>query len=281
MLVGVGEPPGLPEVHSRRSREKLSGPGNRSSIGSEEDRGTADRQKGDTNRPAPVRRLSIVIPVYNESNTIERLLEAVLRAPSPGFEKEILVVDDASTDGTSAVLEKLSATQPFIHLRHAVNAGKGAAIRTALKKASGDAVLIQDADLEYDPADYPALLAAYGESAPIVYGSRNLNRTGRGYLAYYLGGRFLTTVLNTLFRAALTDINTGYKLFRRDVLASLPLRADRFDFCEEVTAEALKAGYSIREVPIHYHPRTLAAGKKIGLRDGLAGLRTIVRCRFT
>ena len=214
-------------------------------------------------------KLTIIVPVYNESNTIERLIAAVVAAPTAGYEKQILVVDDGSTDGTTEVLKTLAVEHPFVLLRHAANSGKGAAIRTALRQASGAAVLIQDADLEYDPADYPVLLAAYGEGAPVVYGSRNLTRTGRGYFAYYLGGRFLTAVLNLLFRVHLTDINTGYKLFRRDVLASLPLKANRFDFCEEATAETLKAGHPIREVPIRYYPRTLAAGKKIGLRDGI------------
>ena len=224
--------------------------------------------------------LTIIMPVFNERNTIEKIVGEVLRAPSAGYRKEIIIVDDGSADGTAEILDTLSDGTGVLLLRHETNAGKGAAIRTALRKATGDVVLIQDADLEYDPEEYPALLAAFGANAPVVYGSRNLARTGRGYIAFYLGGRLLTAVLNALFGVHLTDVNTGYKLFRADIIKKIDLRGNGFEFCEEVTAEILKLGYPIREVPIHYYPRTLSAGKKIGARDGLVGLWTILKCRL-
>jgi glycosyltransferase involved in cell wall biosynthesis len=224
--------------------------------------------------------LTILMPVFNERSTIERIVASVVAAQTPGHEKRLVVIDDGSTDGTGALLDRLRDEHNFTLLRHPKNAGKGAAIRTALAGVSDGLVLIQDADLEYDPGDYPVLLRASAEGAPVVYGSRNLARTGRGYFAYYIGGRFLTAVLNLMFGVHLTDINTGYKLFRSDIIKKIDLKANRFDFCEEVTAEILKLGHPIREVPIRYYPRTLASGKKIGLRDGIAGLVRIVRCRF-
>ena len=226
------------------------------------------------------RSLTIIVPVFNERHTIEAILREVLDAPCAGYEKEVIVVDDGSTDGTGAVLETLHERDGFVLLRHEVNSGKGSAIRTAIPRATGDLILIQDADREYDPADYPALLDAYSEGSPVVYGSRNLGGSARGYLAFYLGGRLVTLVLNLLFGAQLTDVNTGYKLFRADILRKLDLRAKRFEFCEEATAKTLKLGYPIREIPIHYHPRTLSEGKKIGVRDGIVAILTILKCRL-
>jgi len=225
-------------------------------------------------------KLDIIIPVYNERATIEELLQRVRDAAAPGFDKEIIVVDDGSTDGTGALLDSLQDRFGLILLRHDRNRGKGAAVRAALERAGGDAVLIQDADLEYDPADYARLLAAFGPGTPVVYGSRNLGAAGQGYALYTWGGRFLTFCLNLLFGAALTDINTCYKLFRADIIKGLGLAADGFEFCEEATAKTLRSGWAIKEVPVSYRPRKFAEGKKIRLRDGWRGFTTIVRQRF-
>ncbi len=226
-------------------------------------------------------RLSVIIPVYNEQDTIAEVVRRVAAAPTPGYDKEIIVVDDGSTDGSGALLGSLRPEFGLVLLRHERNRGKGAAIRTALERASGDAILIQDADLEYDPADYAGLLAAFGSEAPVVYGSRNLGTSGHGYALYTWGGRFLTFCANLLFGSDLTDINTCYKLFRRDIIKGLDLSAAGFEFCEEATAKVLRAGWPIKEVPVSYRPRRFAEGKKIRLRDGWLGLMTLIKYRFS
>jgi glycosyltransferase involved in cell wall biosynthesis len=225
-------------------------------------------------------KLTIIIPVYNEKTTVEEILRRVQAAPTPGFDKEIIVVDDGSSDGSGELLERLSREQGFRLLRHPRNRGKGAAVKTALAQASGDLVLIQDADLEYDPADYVRLLAVSGPDAPVVYGSRYLGRFGGASTLYGLGGRLLTRFMNLLFGTSLTDINTCYKLFRTDVIKGLDLQADGFEFCEEATAKALRAGYAIKEAPISYNPRKKSEGKKIRLRHGLRSFWTIVKYRL-
>jgi len=226
-------------------------------------------------------RLTVIVPVFNEETTISEVLRLVRAAPTPGYDKEVIVVDDGSTDGTGRLLTELQERYGLILLRHAANRGKGAAVRTALERASGDLVLIQDADLEYDPADYAKLLAAFGPETPVVYGSRNLGAGGQGYALYNWGGRFLTFCANLLFGADLTDINTCYKLFRTDVIRGLGLTADGFEFCEEVTAKVLRGGWPIKEVAISYRPRKFVEGKKIRLRDGWLGLKTIIKWRLT
>jgi len=226
-------------------------------------------------------KLSIIIPVFNEKNTIEEILKRVISAPTFDYKKEIIVVDDGSNDGTEKLLKNLNKKFNFILLKHAKNSGKGFAIKTGLEKASGDLVLIQDADLEYDPKDYQALLRAFGKDSPVVYGSRNLGKAKRGYFLYSLGGRSLTFFLNLIFGSKLTDINTGYKLFRTDILKKINLKSHGFEFCEEVTAKVLKSGYPIKEVAIHYYPRKFSEGKKLRFRDGLIGFWTILKYRFT
>jgi glycosyltransferase involved in cell wall biosynthesis len=222
-------------------------------------------------------RLSVVIPVYNERATIEELLRRVAAVP---IDKEIIVVDDGSTDGTREVLAHLDG-QAAGGLRVALqpaNAGKGAALRRGFQEARGAIVLVQDADLEYDPRDYPRLLAPllHGE-ADVVYGSRFLQGTPRGTAGQRIGNRVLTAWSNLFTGLRLTDVYVGYKLFRREVLQGLALRENRFGFEAEVTAKIARRGWRIREVPISYRPRTHAEGKKIRMRDAIAGMWCVAR----
>lgn len=226
-----------------------------------------------------MKKISIIIPVYNESETIETIMERIAAVPVLDYKKEIIVVDDGSNDGTKKILDVLKNSHGFILLKHERNLGKGAAIKTALKAVTGDLVLIQDADLEYDPSDIQKLLEASGEGAPVVYGSRNPGKK-RGYFLFFLGGRFLTALLNFMFGSNLADINTGYKLFSSRALKNINLESNGFEFCEEVTAKILKSGCSIREVPVSYHPRKFSQGKKIRFQDGLIGVWTIIKCRI-
>ena len=227
-----------------------------------------------------MKKLSIIIPVFNEKETIEEILKRVRAALTLHHEKEIIVVDDCSNDGTDKKLKDLKKKFNFILLRHSKNLGKGAAVKTALKEVTGDLVLIQDADLEYDPSDYQDLLKAFNKKTPVVYGSRNLGKAKRGYFFFFLGGRFLTSFFNILFDSNLTDLVTGYKLFRADIIKNINLERNGFEFCEEVTAKVLKSGYSVKEVPIHYYPRKLSEGKKIRFWDGLTAFWTIIKYRF-
>ena len=224
-------------------------------------------------------KLSIIVPVYNEVRTVAEVLRRVRGAGVRDGELEILVVDDGSTDGTGDVLRAESSPGTRV-LRHRANRGKGAAIRTALGAATGDAVIIQDADLEYDPSDYSKLVDPIrrGE-APAVYGSRILGGNSYSYLRYYYGGRLLTLLFNLLYGTRLTDLSTCYKAFRRDVIASVPLRCEGFEFCPEVTARLVRRGVKIVEVPIAYRPRTIDEGKKIRWRDGLRAIQVMLAIR--
>lgn len=225
-------------------------------------------------------KLSVIIPVYNEEHTLRQLLDKVLRVP---LEKEVILVDDCSTDNTRDVIKEYVKLPNVFAAYHEKNAGKGMAIRTGIKFITGDAVIIQDADLEYEPEDYPRLLApiASGE-ASVVYGSRELGtRNKHSYFSFYLGGKLLSWLTNILYGSSITDEPTCYKVFTTEVLKSIPLTCTRFEFCPEVTAKVLRRGIRIVEVPIHYYPRTKSEGKKIRWRDGVEAITTLIRCRFT
>jgi glycosyltransferase involved in cell wall biosynthesis len=219
-------------------------------------------------------KLSVVMPVYNEERTILRVLEKVRAAP---FDKEILVVDDGSTDGTPRALAGVRWPEITV-LRHDRNRGKGAALRTGFGRVTGDVVLVQDADLEYDPADYPRLLKPIlDDQADVVYGSRFGGETHRVLLFWhYAGNRFLTTLSNMLTNLNLSDMETGYKAFRASLLGRLRLKSNRFGFEPEFTAKTARLKCRIYEVPISYHGRTYAEGKKIGWRDGVVALWRIL-----
>jgi len=224
--------------------------------------------------------LSVVIPVYNEARTIATLIERVLKAPTD-VRKEIIVVDDASTDGTRQLLQGLTTGEIRLVV-HEVNQGKGAAIRTGVAHAIGDIVLIQDADLEYDPRDYPLLLEPILEDhADVVFGNRFHGGPHRVlYFWHYAANRGLTLLTNLLTGLNVTDMEVGYKVFRRDVLRKLTLESNRFGFEPEVTVKVARLGCRVYEVPIRYYGRTYEEGKKITWRDGIAALFHIFRYRF-
>jgi glycosyltransferase involved in cell wall biosynthesis len=224
--------------------------------------------------------LSVLVPVYNERATVEGLLARVVAVP---VDKEIVVVNDGSRDGTREVLDELAKRMPIRVIHHERNRGKGAAIRTALADARGEIVIIQDADLEYDPEDYPKLIAPIvrGETN-VVYGSRYLAGDNPLPLTHFkIAVLALNAFANLLYGIHITDEATCYKVIRRTLIQSLPLRCERFEFCPEVTARVAKRGETIVEVPIRYHYRTRSQGKKIGWRDGFEAFWTLLRYRFT
>jgi dolichol-phosphate mannosyltransferase len=226
-------------------------------------------------------KVSVIIPVYNERRTLGQVLERVRRAPLPeGCVKEIIVVDDGSTDGTAQVVGE-HAQGVILGRHHGENRGKGCAIRTGIALASGDIILIQDGDLEYDPADYVRIVRpiASGE-ADVVYGSRFLCRAAGMERKYRAANWILTAAANLLYGARLTDEATAYKAFRVSVLRNIELQCRRFDFCPEVTAKLRRLGYRIREVPISYNARGIADGKKIRFIDGLDALWTLFKYRL-
>ena len=232
--------------------------------------------------PVPaLRRLTVVMPVYNERATVVEALRRVRRAPLPaGVELEVVVVDDGSTDGTASVLAQLQDSTVRL-LRHDRNRGKGAALRTAFASATGDYVLVQDADLEYDPDDWERLLAPVLKGrARVVYGSRFTGERRNMLFWHWVGNRFLSLVTNVLYNTTLSDMETGYKLIDRSLLEPLALRADRFDIEPEITAKLLKRKVRIYEVPISYQGREYDEGKKITWRDGVTALRTLVTVRI-
>ena len=232
---------------------------------------------------AQVQRVSIIIPVYNERDTIAEVIRRVRQVDLGSMEKEIIVSDDGSTDGTRDILEQLSREQPgwFTLDKSPINYGKGSAVRVGMSIATGEVVIIQDADLELDPNEYTRLLEPILQGkADVVYGSRFLKSTGRVPRKSLMANRFLTGFTNLLFRGRLTDMETAYKAFRRTVLQKLRLRCVGFDFEPEFTARVLSAGYRILEVPITYIPRTSGEGKKIRTVDGFDALITLLRCRF-
>ena len=243
-------------------------------------------------------RLSIIMPVYNERATLEEIVQRVravdLKVDREGInplirgpltlEREIIIVDDGSTDGTRAILEEWRQAQPddMRIVFHAQNGGKGAALRTGFQHATGDMLVIQDADLEYDPRDYLKLLVPVLEGrSPVVYGSRFMGGPRSAMsLSHTMGNKMLTVFTNILFGTSLSDMETCYKCFRRDVIVDMPLHSRRFEIEPEITAKILKRGYSIFEVPISYNGREFHEGKKITWRDGFSAISTLVKYRF-
>lgn len=240
-------------------------------------------------------KVSILMPVYNERATLPEILRRVrsvnltLDGPQPIYadgpivlEKEIVVVDDGSQDGSREILEAEAAKGDIRVVFHEQNQGKGAAVRTAIQAATGDILLIQDADLEYDPRDYPALLLPILEGrAEVVYGSRFLGGPRRAMLFWHMvANKLITLLTNILYDSILSDVETCYKAFRAEVIKPLPLRANRFEIEPEITAKVLKRGYRIYEVPISYTGREYHEGKKIGLKDAFEAVWALLKYRF-
>ena len=232
--------------------------------------------------PENFKRLSILIPVFNEVQTVEEIIRRVRATDSCSLEKEIILVDDASTDGTGDLLKKIQEAGGVKVVWHPYNRGKGAALRTALEQATGDIVVIQDADLEYDPADYPILLKPILDGrADVVYGSRFLGGTHRVLLFWhFMANKFLTLLSNLFCNLNLSDMETGYKVFRRKCVEGLTLNAERFGIEPELTAKLARRHFRFYETPIGYSGRDYSEGKKIGWKDGLAALWFIFRYRF-
>lgn len=225
-----------------------------------------------------MKKLSIVIPVFNESKMIETVLKSVEGKKIP-WRKEIIVVDDGSTDGTQEILKKYSKKYKIVLQKE--NQGKGRTLRKGFELATGDVVIIQDADLEYTPDDYDNLLKPFNNPrVTVVYGSRFLGSHLSTFFVYALGNKFVTFLTNIIYNSNITDMETGYKLFRREILQTLNLKSERFDFEPEVTAKLLKKGYQIYEVPISYYGRKFEEGKKLTWKDGIAAVWTLIKYRL-
>lgn len=223
-------------------------------------------------------KLSIVIPCYNEHHTIQSIVDAVKAAPVK--EKEIIIVDDCSTDGTRDLLKSKIAGQVDKIVYHEVNQGKGAALRTGFKEATGDLVVVQDADLEYDPQEFPLLMAPIVDGkADVVYGSRFMGGQAKRvvYFWHMLGNKFLTLLSNMFTNVNLTDMETCYKMFRREVIQSINIEENRFGFEPEITAKVARGGWRLYEIGISYYGRTYAEGKKIGWKDGVRAIYCILK----
>ena len=228
-----------------------------------------------------MKKVSILIPVYNEKQTLEKLLEKVEEAPFAGLEKEIILVDDCSTDGTKDILKNFENKYKVLY--HDVNQGKGAALRDGFKEATGDIIIIQDADLEYDPVDYKDLIQLILDNkADVAYGSRlNGGKPSRAFMFHHLlGNKLLTFVTNVLYNTTLTDMETCYKAFRADFIKDIEIKSNRFDFEPEITAKVLKKGARVYELSISYYGREFAEGKKITWKDGFHALWALIKFRF-
>jgi len=224
-------------------------------------------------------KLSVVIPCYNEKNTIEKIVDLVKGVES--IEKEIIIVDDASKDGTVDVLKSIEKKYPDIKVIYKeVNKGKGDTLKVGFQHTTGDYVIVQDADLEYDPQDYVKLLKVLEEGVDVVYGSRFLGKYEKMTTLHYFGNKFLTLVTNLLFGVTLTDMETCYKLMPGDFVRKLDIKSSRFEFEPEITAKILKSGLKIKEVPISYKGRSFSEGKKMTWKDGFNAIYSLVKFKF-
>lgn len=230
-------------------------------------------------------KLSIIIPVYNEEATIQEIISRIKAVKIQGMKKEIIIVDDGSNDSTPKILTNVSGCKKLVHKQ---NLGKGAAIKTGLKHATGDIIMIQDADLEYNPEQIPMIISPIMEGkTSVVYGSRFLNRDmhviGKNKVIlphHFFGNKLLTKLTNVLYRTNITDMETGYKIFSKNILKNININADRFDFEPEITAKIAKKGKLIFELPIEFHPRTPEEGKKISWKDGMYAIYILLKYKL-
>lgn len=226
-------------------------------------------------------KISIIVPVYNEEKTVGKVVKA-LKSLNLGIAKEIVIVDDCSRDNTKSTLLRLKSQDNELNIFfHDKNKGKGLAIKTGLEHVSGSIIAIQDADLEYNMENLRELIQPIlRNETKVVYGSRFLKKNKKGYFSFYLGNRFLSFVTSILYFKWITDMETCYKVFRREILDGIQLKCSRFDFEPEITSKILKKGYSIKELPIEYNPRNKSEGKHITVKDGLIALKYLVKYRF-
>jgi len=226
-------------------------------------------------------KLTIIIPAYNEEKTILLILNEIKKTKFP-TKREILVIDDSSKDKTRKVVSSYMKKNSEIKLlSHKTNLGKGAAIKTGLKNANGNIITIQDADLEYDPKDLSKLVnTLIKENLPVIYGSRFLEKKKKGKLTFYLGNKLLSLITSVLYGQKITDMETCYKVFRKEVIKDFDLKSNTFDIEPEITSKILKRGHKIKEIPIAYFPRTETQGKKIKIRDGFIALKCLIKYKF-